>query len=282
LLSFVGKPVVAADDLRIAVDAALADTCIDGLYIAYFLLEPENWKSWTHQSASELAALRHLGQIVTVTASSGAGVLLAVEAGLTAGGPVSTSQPLISLLRKGRKIGVDPTTTVVECPGLLTTSGLAGEAALGLRLIERVITPHLARVLAREISAPLTVTSAVDDPFAVPILHSDDLVVRACERIRAEFSKSIDLQAFASDLGVSPRTLTRRFQVSLGMGPKAYQQHLRLASAQSMLARTTRPVVRIAAMVGYADPAYFVSLFRSRLGETPSEFRTRARASSHP
>lgn len=282
LLSQDGRPVLAADRRRVPVDGALADARIDALYIPEFVFEPAGWTERLRLAEPELAVLRRVGRSVVVTACVGSAVLLAVEAGLTSAGPVSAHRSLVSPLRRGRRISIDPTTTVVEAPGLLTTSGLAGEASLGLRLIEMLITPHLARVLAREIGAPMTSTAAIADPFAVNTLQADDLVIRACEAIKAAFSRPIDLKAFAASLGVSPRTLTRRFQTSIGMGPKAYQQHLRLASAQTMLIRTTRPVARIAAMVGYADPAFFVGLFKARVGETPSAFRRRGRASSHP
>jgi transcriptional regulator GlxA family with amidase domain len=108
------------------------------------------------------------------------------------------------------------------------------------------------------------------------------MVSRARALIRSNFSRSLDLEAFALGLGVTPRTLARRFQTSIGMSPKAYHQHLRLASAQSMLVRTSRPVARIAAMVGYADTAFFCDLFKRRVGETPKAFRDRARRVSHP
>lgn len=282
ILSLHGGSVVAADGRRMRVDGVLADAVLDGLYVADFVIDPATWPDWIEAHGGALRVLGAVARRTPVVACAGAGVVLALEAGLARSGPVAAAPFLVEAIRRGRRTAIDPTQTVVEAPGLLSAAGLAGEPQLALRLIERAVTPHLAGVLARRIGAALPIEDTPDDAFAVTVLRPDDLVARARTLIRAGFSRPMNLEAFALDLGVTPRTLARRFQTSIGMSPKAYHQHLRLASAQSMLVRTSRPVARIAAMVGYADTAFFCDLFKRRVGETPKAFRDRARRTSHP
>ncbi len=281
-LSLSGGSVVAADGRRVRVDGVLADAVLDGLYVADFEIDPAIWPAWLDAQDEALAVLGAVARRTGAVACAGAGVVLALEAGLGRSGPVAAAPFLVEAIRRGRRTAIDPTRTVVEATDFLSTAGLAGEPQLALRLIERAVTPHLAGVLARRIGAALPIEDTPDDAFAVTVLRPDDIVARARALIRAGFSHPMNLEAFALGLGVTPRTLARRFQSSIGMSPKAYQQHLRLASAQSMLVRTSRPVARIAAMVGYADTAFFCDLFKRRVGETPKAFRDRARRVSHP
>jgi YesN/AraC family two-component response regulator len=48
---------------------------------------------------------------------------------------------------------------------------------------------------------------------------------------------------------------------------------VRITKAQGLLAETTLDVGRIAALVGYDDPAYFSRVFTRRAGVAPTVFR---------
>ena len=278
-----GHPVIAGDGTRLAVEGALADAALDGLYVADFEAPTmEGWPDWRAANDAAISAIEKAVRGGCVLACAGAGVILALEAGVGAAGPVAAPPHLVPLIRRGRKTAIDPTATVVQAGTLLSAAGLGAEPALALRLIERAVTPNLGAVLAPRTGIEPVAHGVDDDAFAVTVLRPDDLVARARQSMRARFSHSIDLAAFAAEMGVTPRTLSRRFHASVGMSPKAYQQHLRLAAAQSMLKRTTRPVARIAALVGYSDTPFFVALFQRRVGMTPAAFRRQARDASHP
>ena len=72
---------------------------------------------------------------------------------------------------------------------------------------------------------------------------------------------------------MSWRTFYRRFQESFGDPPKVYLQKLRLNAARRLLENDQDPIDQVAARVGYADPAFFRTLFKRHVGMTPSRYR---------
>jgi AraC-like DNA-binding protein len=76
-------------------------------------------------------------------------------------------------------------------------------------------------------------------------------------------------------IGVSPRTLRRRFQADLGMTWGRYARQLRLLSAMTLLAEPGPTVLEVARLVGFASPSAFTRAFRQTTGESPTAFRHR-------
>ena len=72
---------------------------------------------------------------------------------------------------------------------------------------------------------------------------------------------------------MSPRTLTRRFQASVGMPPGEWLQRERLRLAQRLLESTDEPVERVARRAGYDSPATMRAQFAKRLHTSPRAYR---------
>jgi transcriptional regulator GlxA family with amidase domain len=70
----------------------------------------------------------------------------------------------------------------------------------------------------------------------------------------------------ASRFGLSERTLSRRFAVATGRGPRAYLQHARTQHAMSLLETQSDPIDRVRRLVGYSDPAAFRRAFKQATG----------------
>ena len=79
--------------------------------------------------------------------------------------------------------------------------------------------------------------------------------------------------------GLSRRNFFRYWKLYYPKPPAEYLTDLRMREAIRLL--TTRPlqIQEIAAVLGYADCAYFIRTFRSRTGLTPGEYRRKVRAS---
>ena len=81
------------------------------------------------------------------------------------------------------------------------------------------------------------------------------------------------------ELGLSPRTFTRRFRDRTGLTPKRFARIQRL---QRMLAAVEpgRPVdwAALAAGHGYCDQAHLIDDFRDLTGVTPGAYRPRSAA----
>ena len=86
-------------------------------------------------------------------------------------------------------------------------------------------------------------------------------------------------EALAARLHLSPRTLHRRL-VTEGTSFRALREALRRELALDWLARTERPVSRIAQDLGFADNTSFYRAFAQWQGCGPRQWRQQRRAHS--
>lgn len=101
----------------------------------------------------------------------------------------------------------------------------------------------------------------------------DNLAERARARIAREPRRPPSLEDLASDCGVSPEHLCRRFSAAFGEPPLRYAQGLRRREAEDLLADADRPLADIARSLGFADAFAFSKAFRRWTGEAPSRWR---------
>jgi transcriptional regulator GlxA family with amidase domain len=83
-------------------------------------------------------------------------------------------------------------------------------------------------------------------------VHLSDQVHRAQDIIDARFDTALRLTDLADTLGVSERTLTRRFVRATGLTPLRYQQTLRVERAETLIAQGST-VESAARRVGFED-----------------------------
>jgi AraC family transcriptional activator of pobA len=84
------------------------------------------------------------------------------------------------------------------------------------------------------------------------------------------------MQAYASQLGITPGQLTRLCRDALGMSSLEVIHSRLIHEAQRDLVYTAVSVRQLADGLGFADEAYFGRFFRKQTGLTPREFRARA------
>ncbi len=91
-------------------------------------------------------------------------------------------------------------------------------------------------------------------------------------------SPDLSLVTVADRFGISIYMVSRLFKNQTGVGFKEYVTARRLTLACQLLAATRDSISSIAAQVGFENPTYFASLFRTRYGVTPSRYRDNAAA----
>jgi AraC-like DNA-binding protein len=82
----------------------------------------------------------------------------------------------------------------------------------------------------------------------------------------------------ASDVGISPSHLIRQFEVVFGMTPHQFRIESRLDLAKRLLASGEYSVTDVCMEIGLSSLGSFSTLFLTRVGESPSAYRRRARA----
>ena len=79
-------------------------------------------------------------------------------------------------------------------------------------------------------------------------------------------------------IGLSERTLRRRFPAATGMSWQQYRLTSRVLRAMAMLAESDRTVLDVATEVGFDSLSGFNRAFLRLSGETPSAYRRRITA----
>lgn len=125
----------------------------------------------------------------------------------------------------------------------------------------------------------------VDAPASITTLYRHDraLSLRMREHLRAALPEHLALAEIARRLFLSPRTLHRRLEEE-GTRLRSIRENLRRDLAIDWLTKTTRPLNRISADLGFADATSFCRAFSGWLGCGPREYRQQAqntRATHH-
>ncbi len=178
----------------------------------------------------------------------------------------------------------------------------AGEAWRLDRVTLTMPAPQASQAYAQFFQAPVAFgahatalhfpASVLDTPIrtANPDLHArlcDEMMRKMPDRedlslwedaLRVWMKKSfhkfdpVSLERAASDFGVTPRTLQRRFQ-GLGINFLELRTQVRTQLARQLLAESSLPVSHIAEQLGFSETSAFTRAFRSDARQSPRAFR---------
>jgi len=179
-------------------------------------------------------------------------------------GEARTSAPGDLLERTGYP---DPITSRLL---MSAADALEGSAALDA-LFRQQLTDLLAtRLLVAHAGSSATIQPALGGlaPMALR---------RAIDRLRSDSDADVSLGALAAEAGLSRFHFCRAFKDSTGLSPHAWLRQHRLEQAMNMLRNTDASIVSVAMQLGYASQTAFAAAFRRLAGETPSDWRRRAR-----
>ncbi|MCQ4326382.1 helix-turn-helix transcriptional regulator [Pseudomonas stutzeri] len=104
---------------------------------------------------------------------------------------------------------------------------------------------------------------------------SDPHLRRLCETLYAAPELPFGLAHWSERLGLSEKTLTRRFRRDTGLSFRAWRQRLRLLSALPLLEQGA-PVTDVALACGYDSTSAFIAAFRLLFGFTPGALARQA------
>lgn len=96
---------------------------------------------------------------------------------------------------------------------------------------------------------------------------------KVVEKIDNNISDDFSIDSLASIAIMSPRNFHRLFKDLLGKSPFVYIKEKRIEIASQLLVNTDLTITQIAALVGFDDPNYFSTLFKTLKGISPREFR---------
>jgi AraC-like DNA-binding protein len=111
---------------------------------------------------------------------------------------------------------------------------------------------------------------------------TSDPVIRAVMAYSDDHLPTVTAASVCRAVGLSERTLRRRFPAVTGMTWRAYTLQSRLLRAMALLAQPGTSILDVATAVGFDSPSAFTRAFQRWTGESPSAYRARVRVSRHP
>lgn len=279
-LSLRSGQITTKGNLRINVESM--DSCrtrFDLVMLPAFEVGPQR------DRARKLAALAKLTEWLRAQRGQGAifaahcsGAMLLAEAGIlddrTATIPVGLEP---DFRRRYPHVTLDMTQSIVVDQDTICAAGLADGHRLVWRALEYFRPGLIAAQCGLDLffhdqgSLALSSHAPALQELGNPLV--DFAKYRLNEWVSRHVSGNPDLMQLAQELGISTRTLFRRFKAATGVTPHAYVQRLRIEMAKGVLRLTEVSIEQVAARVGYANKTHFCKLFRRYAGLTPHAFR---------
>jgi AraC family transcriptional regulator len=140
-------------------------------------------------------------------------------------------------------------------------------------MIDLLCCEHLVHVLQGRVRSILR--GDVDEPREATWMTPRRLSL-TFEMIEARLDNKLTVHELANGLGLSVGFFSRAFKSAVGKAPHDYMIDRRVARARDMLKLPGMTLTAVANAAGFASHAHMTSMFRERLGVTPSHIRSRS------
>ncbi len=144
-----------------------------------------------------------------------------------------------------------------------------------LRLIELVEGKEVAKLCADYVVID---TAQRSQSIFMPVgylLSQDPMLTKADLLVRRTGKSPMTVKRLAGALGLSERTLNRKFQELTHEPPRAFIMRRRVEHARTLLETTTQPIKTIARTTGYEDESSFRKAFRKLTLMSPQAYRAK-------
>ncbi|MGK0500815.1 MAG: transcriptional regulator GlxA family with amidase domain [Oceanicoccus sp.] len=278
IVSLDGQSVMSSNGHLLAVDGKLEEVTADEiLYVSALNISTrkdlaERLECWQ----SVLPWLREHGAQQKLIATSCSASFLIAEAGLLDGKQAATAWWLTKyFLERYPNVELDADAMCTQSGNVVCGGASYSYQDVCLSLLETYAGKHFARLAAKYLVVDNQRRSQA--PYAIlSLIENDDKVVTKAEGwIRANLSKDFSIEQVAIFTAVSPRTLIRRFQNSLGDSPQSFIQKLRVEKCKTLLETTQLKFSEIVQRCGYSDESAFRRLFKRHCQLSPRDYRHR-------
>ena len=225
-----------------------------------------------------MANVAQKAKLKRLTVSIGSGSFLLAATGLMNGRSATTHWHWFDHFRKRYPlVQLEREQLITQSDQVFCVSSVNSVADLMVYLCGQIFSPRVARHIENQFSPEIRQRFSPSPVGAPRDLHGDELIVDAQIDIGRDLRSVTPLPAMAQKLGVSARTLARRFSAATGVSITEYRQQRRLDEAQALLRRTNLSIMEIGHAVGLADASHFTRMIREQTGLTPSGYRIAVR-----
>lgn len=240
---------------------------------------------WRNPMPTVREARPWLDQLCAIASSDtkvcavGTGATLLAEASLLDGRPATTHWNYLETFRRRYpQVKLKSRHLITQSDNIYCVGSVNSIADLVVHIVEEWYGNAIARAVENqfspEIRRPYRAAAYQTEPHGT---HHDELVLEAQQWMHEHIGEKLSLAALAARLGLSERSLNRRFHQATGLGPLAWLQQLRISQAKDLLRQSNLPISEVAWQVGITDASHFGRLFRSQVGMTPTRYREAVR-----
>jgi transcriptional regulator GlxA family with amidase domain len=270
--------------LTIQSGLTLASKPLTQLSQADLLIVPAIWRQpqrVLRRHPEQIALIEQHVSAGGLTISVGSGSFLLAETGRMKGRTMTTHwQWFDAFAHRYPGVQLERRRLITQSDNVFCVSSVNSVADLMVYLCGELLSPRVARYIENQFSPEIRQRFS-PSPVGTPRdLHHDELIADVQTELNRDLRAAPAVTALASQLGVSTRTLMRRFKFATGVSIGQYLQQRRLDEAQALLRRTNLSITEVGVAVGLHDASHFSRMFREKTGLTPSAFRTAVRDKS--
>jgi transcriptional regulator GlxA family with amidase domain len=207
------------------------------------------------------------------------GAFFLAETGLLDGKTATTHWGFVDQFRRMYpQVRLKPERLITDEGDLFCAGALAAGIDLAIYLVEKYCGHETAVQCSKALLHDMGRTSQTPySVFQFQKNHTDDAVKRAQQWIENNHTQTMDLNAVASDHGMSRRTFERRFKQATGDTPLSYLQRTRVEAAKRMLDNHNITFDEISYRLGYENSSHFREIFKRHTGLLPTEYQNHFR-----
>ena len=103
------------------------------------------------------------------------------------------------------------------------------------------------------------------------------LIQNCLHYISVHLHEPISLEQLSAHCGLCTRSLSLRFREEVGMGIPEYVHREKLREAEYLLRHTDYTLSEITSYLNYPSQSYFTQIFKKYKGQTPQQYRDKAK-----
>jgi transcriptional regulator GlxA family with amidase domain len=206
------------------------------------------------------------------------GTFFLAAAGALDGRRAATHWSEVEALKRFRPaVLVDGDAIHIEDRGIWTSAGVTAGMDLALAMIEADLGRKVALAIARR-HVVFRIRPGGQSQFSAELAAQaagNPKVQRLAERVTARPSADWRTDVLAAEAGVSQRSLSRLFRVSLNTSPADFVERVRIDLARRRLLETDETVEKIAVTCGFGSLRRMDRAFARAMAASPTQFRSR-------
>ncbi len=203
------------------------------------------------------------------------GVFVLAAAGVLDGRTVTTHWRYAERLSKRYPgVTVEPNSLYIDSGQVLTSAGSAAGLDMLLHLVRRDHGARIANQVAQRLVIPPHREGGQAQYLPRPMPQDErNRLARLIDWVRSHPAQAHTLRTLARRASMSPRTLQRQFQATVGYGPYEWLIRERVALAKDLLQAGRHSLPRVAEAVGFKSQETFRRHFRRVAGTSPAVYR---------